>query len=156
MTAQPLDGIDRAILHALTEDADVTNKELAHRLGLAESTCAYRVRQLRQRGIVRGTHVELDLKALGYPLQAVITVRLGSHSQELVQEFFDAIVRTPRVLQVFHLAGSADFLVHVAAEDAEALRDIVLDHITVHRGVRQTETHLAFELRQGIGVTAPP
>ncbi len=136
----------------LRSDADVTNKAMAAQLGVAESTCAYRVRQLRDRGIIQGTRVVLDLTLLGYPLQAMITVRLGSHNQALVKEFFDAIVMTPRVLQVFHVAGSADFLVHVAVENPEALRDIVLDHITVHRAVRQTETQLAFEVRQGVGV----
>ena len=148
-----LDDVDRAILHAVDTDASVTNKALARRLGLAESTCAYRLRQLRERGILRGTRVELDLAALGYPLQAVISVRLGSHNQAVVNEFFDAIVQVPRVLQVFNVAGSNDFLVHVAVEDAEALRDIVFEHITVHRAVRQTETHLAFEARRGVGVT---
>ncbi len=38
--------------------------------------------------------------------------------------------------------------------DAAELRDIVLRHITVHRGVRQTETHLVFEQRTGPGTVA--
>lgn len=152
---QHLDDTDRALLDLITDDAEITNKELAARLGIAESTAAYRLRQLREKGVIEGRSTRLNLAALGYPLQAVITVRMGNHSQELVKEFFDAIVVTPRVLQVFHVAGSADFLVHVAVEDAQALRDIVLDHITTHRGVRQTETQLAFEVRSGIGVTAP-
>lgn len=151
-----LDEVDRGILRALGADASVTNKALARRLGLAESTCAYRVRQLRERGIVRGTRVEVDLAALGCPLQAVISVRLGSHNKAVVNEFFDAIVQVPRVLQVFNVAGSSDFLVHVAVEDSEALRDIVVEHITVHRAVRQTETHLVFEARRGVGVTMTP
>lgn len=149
----PLDDIDLAILAALSDDAETTNKALASQLDLAESTCAYRVRQLRASGIIERLQVQLNLAALGYPVEAVISVRLGSHNQQLVKEFFDAIVNTPRVLQVFHVAGNSDFLVHVAVEDAAALRDIVLDHITVHRAVRQAETHLAFESRRGVGVT---
>ncbi len=146
-----LDGTDRAILAAVVTDATITNKALANRLGLAESTCAHRLRRLRERGVITGSHVDLDHAALGYPLQAVVSVRLGSHSEQLVEEFFNAIADTPQVLQVFHLAGTADFLVHVAVADAAELRDIVLRHITVHRGVRQTETHLVFERRTGPG-----
>lgn len=154
--ATALDATDRAILAAVVQDAGVTNKALAGRLGLAESTCAYRLRQLRERGVITGTRVEVDHAALGYPLQAVVSVRLGSHSEQLVQEFYDAIVATPQVLQVFHLAGSSDFLVHVAVADAAELRDLVLRHITVHRGVRQTETHLVFDQRPGAGVAVAP
>lgn len=151
-----LDDLDRAILRALGERADITNKALAHRLGLAESTCAHRVRALRARGIIRDTRIRVDEAALGYPLQGLIRVRLVGHTPELVTSVFDALARIPRVLQVFHVAGVDDFLVHVAVQDAQALRDIVLEHITVHPAVRATETQLVFEMRDGPGLLPAP
>ena len=45
--AAGLDGTDLAILVALVEDGRMTNAGLAARVGVAESTCAYRVRALR-------------------------------------------------------------------------------------------------------------
>jgi hypothetical protein len=42
----------------------------------------------------------------------------------------------------------------VAAQSPQALRDLVLEHITVHRVVRQTQTQLVFEARDGAGVLA--
>lgn len=147
-----LDEIDLRILASLSADADLTNKALAQRLGLAESTCAHRVRMLRERGVIRDTRVRLDAAALGYPLQAIIKVRLINHTGDKVNELFDALAGIPQVLQVFHVAGVDDFLVHVAVPDAAALRDIVLEHITVHPVVRGTETQLVFELRDGRGL----
>lgn len=151
-TPAVLDELDLEILAALSESADITNKALSTRLGLAESTCAHRVRSLRTRGIIRDTRIRLDEAALGYPLQAMIKVRLANHTGAKVNALFDALVEIPRVLQVFHVAGVDDFLVHVAVQDASALRDIVLEHITVHPVVRGTETQLVFELRDGRGL----
>ncbi|MBP3976789.1 Lrp/AsnC family transcriptional regulator [Microbacterium sp. BLY] len=151
MAKAQLDEIDLELLAALSRDATVTNKALAHRLGLAESTCAHRIRALRDRGVIRDTRVRLDGSALGYPLQAIIKVRLAHHTGPKVTALFDALVAIPRALQVFHVAGVDDFLVHVAVQDATALRDIVLEHITVHPVVRGTETQLVFELRDGTG-----
>jgi DNA-binding Lrp family transcriptional regulator len=37
----------------------------------------------------------------------------------------------------------------VAVTDAEQLRTFVLDHVTVHPGVRGTETHIVFDRREG-------
>ncbi|MBQ3357955.1 MAG: Lrp/AsnC family transcriptional regulator [Microbacterium sp.] len=148
----PLDETDLALLAVLTREADITNKALAHRLNLAESTCAHRVRALRERGIIRDTRIRLDEASVGYPLQAIIKVRLANHTGPTVTALFDALASVPRVLQVFHVAGVDDFLVHVAVEDATALRDIVLEHITVHPVVRGTETQLVFELRDGAGL----
>ncbi|WP_426187019.1 Lrp/AsnC family transcriptional regulator [Microbacterium sp. TWP3-1-2b2] len=152
MAKAQLDELDLEILAALSARADLTNKALAQQLGLAESTCAHRVRSLRDRGVVRDTRVRLDAAALGYPLAAIIKVRLANHTGEKVNALFDALAATPRVLQVFHVAGVDDFLVHVAVQDATALRDIVLEQITVHPVVRGTETQLVFELRDGRGV----
>lgn len=154
MPKAQLDELDLEILAALTRDAEVTNKALAHRLGLAESTCAHRVRALRDRGVIRDTRIRVDGAALGLPLQAIIKVRLANHTGPKVTALFDALVEIPRVLQVFHVAGVDDFLVHVAVQDATALRDIVLEHITIHPVVRGTETQLVFELRDGSGLLA--
>ncbi|WP_448318995.1 Lrp/AsnC family transcriptional regulator [Streptomyces sp. CO7] len=151
-----LDELDRRIVGLLAEDPELTNKALARRLGLAESTCAYRVRALRERGVVEGTTLRLDFAALGHPLQALIKVRLERHNAEHVNRLYASLVKTPGVIQVFHVAGADDFYLHVAVADAEALRDFVLLHVTVHRVVRQTETHLIFERREGVGVLPVP
>ncbi|MCR2801305.1 Lrp/AsnC family transcriptional regulator [Microbacterium sp. zg-Y818] len=147
-----IDDIDRAILAELSTRADVTNKALAHRLHLAESTCAHRVRMLRQRGLIVDTRARVDTAALGFPLRAIVNVRLGSHTKSGVTELFQALTDIPGVIEVFHVAGEDDFVLHVAAADAHALRDLVLEHITVHPSVRSTETHLVFDRRDGVGV----
>lgn len=152
MAKAQLDEIDLELLAVLTRDAEITNKALAHRLGLAESTCAHRVRALREHGVIRDTRIRVDGPTLGFPLQAIIKVRLANHTGAKVTALFDALASIPRVLQVFHVAGVDDFLVHVAVQDATALRDIVLEHITIHPVVRGTETQLVFELRDGPGV----
>lgn len=155
MIPQPvidLDETDHAILRVLAKTGDITNKALADRVGLAESTCAHRVRMLKERGVIRDTRVRIDGAALGFPLQGMIKVRMRNHTPQNVLDVFDALSRIPNVLQVFHVAGVDDFLVHVAVESAEALRDMVLRHITVHPSVRGTETQLVFELRDGAGL----
>ena len=149
-----LDETDLAILRALARDVHLTNKALAARLGLAESTCAYRIRALRDRGIIRGTRIQLALGLLGFPIQAVIKVRLGSHDREHVNRLYADLTAVPGVLQALHVAGEDDFHLHVAVESPEALRDLVLEHITVHRVVRQTQTQLVFEARDGAGILA--
>lgn len=152
--ASALDELDLRVLTSLVRAPGRSNKALADELGIAESTCAYRIRSLRSRGVLRGVRVVVDPASVGLPLQAVIRVRLGRHTREGVGRLFDALVATPGVIEVFHVAGEDDFLVHVAVEDAAALRDIVLQHITVHESVRTTETHLVFERREGAGPLA--
>jgi DNA-binding Lrp family transcriptional regulator len=141
----PLDRIDFEILAALQEDARLSNKELAARVGLAPSTCLVRVRRLVEGGVLRGFHADIDPAALGVGLMAMISVRLSRHARETVEEFRAHVLSLPEVVSVYHLAGSVDFLVHVALRDAAHLRDLVVDDFTRRAEVDHLETHVLFE-----------
>lgn len=155
-SAEPVDGTDRAILAALAADGRMSNTALAARVGVAESTCLQRVRSLTERGVIRGFHADLDLTALGLPLQAVVKVQLGSHNRDHVNSFHAILAGIPGAVRILHVAGEDDYLVHVAVATAEELRDLVLEHINVHPAVRHTETQLVFEVIQGAGPGLAP
>ena len=147
-----VDNIDRAILELLAADARMTNQRLAERVGVAPSTVLTRLRALRERGVIRGFHAELDLAALGRPLQALIAVRLAVHAREQIDAFTEAVRELPGVLMVFHLAGATDYLVWVAARDAQDLREFVVDHLATHSAVSHAETSLIYEHSRGPGL----
>lgn len=148
-TSSGLDEIDFSIIGELSGDPSLSNKAIAQRLGIAESTCAYRLRRLRESGVVRSRAIDVDHAQLGYPLQAVIVIFLARHTREVVDEFMEHMRQQPNVLNVVNLTGRFDFMVNVAVADAEQLRAFVLDRVTVLPYVRGTETHIVFNVRQG-------
>ena len=139
-----LDEIDQHIVRELARDARIPNNALAERVGVAPSTCLGRVRSLRERGVIRGYHADVDPAALGRPLQAMIAVRLQSHARGRIREFVAGVAGLPEVLNVFFLAGKDDFLLHVAAASTAALRDFV-ETLSSNGDVSYTETSLIFE-----------
>jgi DNA-binding Lrp family transcriptional regulator len=139
-----LDDIDRHIVRELARDARIANNALADRVGIAPSTCLGRVRSLRERGVIRGYHADVDPAALGRPLQAMIAVRLQSHARSRIRVFVAGVAGLPEVLNVFFLAGKDDFLLHVAAASTSALRDFV-ETLSSNDDVSYTETSLIFE-----------
>ena len=154
----PVDAVDRAILELLAADARITNQRLAERVGVAPSTALARLRSLRDRGVIRGFHAEVDLAALGRPLQALIAVQLRVHTREQIDAFTSVVRELPGVLMVFHLTGVTDYLIWVAAADAQDLREFVVDHLATHPAVAHAETSLIYEHRRGPGIwgTAEP
>jgi DNA-binding Lrp family transcriptional regulator len=147
-----IDQIDRAMLELLAQDARITNQAMADRVGIAPSTALARLRSLRERGVITGFHAEVDLAALGRPLQALIAVRLTVHERNQIDDFTDTVRALPGVLMVFHLTGVTDYLVWVAAADAQGLREFVVDHLATHPSVAHAETSLIYEHRRGPGV----
>jgi DNA-binding Lrp family transcriptional regulator len=147
--AAALDETDRAILRALARDARTPNSAIAEEVGVAPSTCHARIRALRERGVLRGFHADVDPAALGLGLQAMIAVRLHTHTREQINAFVRDVPRLPGVVGIFHVAGADDYLLHVAVRDSDALRDFVLDHLTGHPAVRHSETSLIFRHIRG-------
>jgi DNA-binding Lrp family transcriptional regulator len=142
---KPLDRIDFEILRVLQNNARLSNKELAARIGLAPSSCLLRVRRLTGEGILRGFRAQVDPKALGIGMEALVFVRLDRHSRQKVQSFRRHVLGLKETLGVFHVAGRHDFVVHVAVRDADHLRDLALDGFTTRPEVAHMETHLIFE-----------
>jgi DNA-binding Lrp family transcriptional regulator len=140
-----LDRTDITILDALQKNARLSNKELAAKVDLAPSSCLQRVRGLKEAGVLRGFHADVDPAAVGVGLQAMVMVRLARHSRESVEAFRQHILSLPQAVTAYHVSGSHDFLVLVAVRDAHHLRDFVLDAFTARREVARIETALVFE-----------
>jgi DNA-binding Lrp family transcriptional regulator len=102
--------------------------------------------------VIRGFHAEVDLAALGRPLQALIAVRLAVHARDQIDDFTSTVRQLPGVLMVFHLTGVTDYLVWVAASDAQDLREFVVDHLATHPSVAHAETSLIYEHHRGPGI----
>ena len=147
----PLDDVDRRILRELVADARIPNNALAERVGIAPSTCLGRVRALRESGVIRGYHADVDPAALGRPIQAMISVRLQSHARGHIPDFMTKIAKLPEVLNVFFLGGADDFHVHIAARSTDNLREFVVVNLSGDPDVALTETNLIFDhVRAGL------
>lgn len=70
MSDPELDEIDRAILHAIQEDArHNTNAAISDRLDVSASTVSKRISTMEERGIIRGYLPQIDSERAGFPLQ---------------------------------------------------------------------------------------
>ena len=84
-----LDGIDRQIIARLHENARIPNVDLAREVGVSPSTCLARVRSLRERGVITRYTAEINPAALGYTLQALISVRIRPGARHLMEQISD-------------------------------------------------------------------
>ncbi|WP_084316371.1 Lrp/AsnC family transcriptional regulator [Actinospica robiniae] len=140
-----LDATDSKLLALLQNDARRTNRDLAAALGVAPSTCLERVRSLRRRGMIVGYHAQVDLAAVGRPLQAMIAARVRPPNRAVIAGFRAYVEQLPEVLSVFVVSGSDDFLIHVAVRDTDQLQALVLDKLTRRKELADVRTSLVYE-----------
>jgi DNA-binding Lrp family transcriptional regulator len=145
-----LDPVDRRILAVLVRDARIANNALAAEVGIAASTCLGRVRAMKDSGVIRGYHADLDPDAIGVPLQAMIAVRLRAGARDRMRQFTERMQSRPEVRNIYFLAGADDFLLDVATTDSAALRTFVVEELSARPEVGLTETNLIFEHVRGL------
>ena len=69
MMDDPLDELDRQILHILQVDARrKRDTDIAREVQVSSTTVANRLETLEDHGVIRGYHPEIDYEAAGYPL----------------------------------------------------------------------------------------
>jgi DNA-binding Lrp family transcriptional regulator len=142
---EPLDELDAALLRELQNDARKTNRDIAAAVDVAPSTSLERIRALRQRGVIRGFHADVDFKALGRHVQALIALRIRPPSRGTIDAFRDWVQQLPEVIGVFVVSGGDDFLVHVAVPDTDALYAFVIDRLTQRQELADVRTSVVYE-----------
>jgi DNA-binding Lrp family transcriptional regulator len=71
--AADIDDVDRAILHALQENArTLSSDEIADRAGIAGSTVRKRIQRLESNGVIKGYSADVDYQRSGYPLRMLL------------------------------------------------------------------------------------
>jgi DNA-binding Lrp family transcriptional regulator len=139
-----LDELDTALLTLLQEDAGLTNKELAARLHVAQSTCLERIRRLTRRGILRGRHADVDLRKIGRGTQAMVAVQLRPPNRAVIESFQAFVASLPEVLSYYAMSGPDDFLLHIAVADNDRLSAFVLDRLAQRREIVHVRTSVIF------------
>src|ERR1700751_5835398 len=90
-----LDELDTAILRELQADARRTNRDIAAAVGVAPTTALDRTRALRDRGVIRGAPLDIDLARIGSPVQALIAVRIRPPKRTVLEAFRDWAASLP-------------------------------------------------------------
>ncbi|NYI89601.1 DNA-binding Lrp family transcriptional regulator [Amycolatopsis endophytica] len=140
-----MDELDQALLRELQRDGRRTNRELAAATHVSPSTSLERVRALRERGVIRGYNVDLDLGKIGRPVQALIAVRIRPPSRPVIEAFREWATLLPETVGVFVVTGGEDFLVHVAVPDNDSLYAFVIDRLTQRQEVADVRTNVIYE-----------
>lgn len=143
-----LDRTDVELLRLLQNSVRMSNKELASAVGIAPSTCHERLKRLWSSGVVRGAHLDLDLDALGYVLEALFLIELAKHERQTIDALFETISQITEVRSAYLITGRYDLIVHVVARDMQELKNLAFDHFTCHPAVTRIETSIVYDSQQ--------
>lgn len=140
-----LDPIDREILKVLEQECRLSFTDLSSRVSLSPNAVAERLRRLERAGIITGYHAQINVDALGFPLQAYIDVKMRSDTAAEGVEH--ALERIPGIVQLTLTTGRFDYTLRVACSDQADLVRLIEE---IRSTVPVAETYSRLVLRDRI------
>lgn len=149
-----LDALDIKILTILQRDGRVPNSELAERIALSPSACYRRVQRLEADGIIAQYVALLDPRAVGRRATVFVEITLRGQSDEIMAAFERQVALVPDVQECHLMAGSADYILKIQAQDTDDFARIHRQYLARLPGVAQMQS--SFALRTVFKTTALP
>jgi Lrp/AsnC family transcriptional regulator, leucine-responsive regulatory protein len=124
----PLDAVDRKIISELSTDGRVSFAELGRRTNLSSPAVTERVKRLEQAGVIIGYRAEIDPRALGYQLTAIVRVKPAVRQLTKIAELAAEI---PQVEECLRITGEDCFYIKLHLGSIEEL-PTVLDRFLLY------------------------
>ena len=146
------DQIDTKILRELQADGRLSWVELAERVNLSATACQRRVQTMFEKGIINRISAQIDPEALGYEVEAYVSVYVDRQDVELAQKFRKAIRDYPEVQTCHMITGQVDYLIRVIAKDLKSYGRFIEEKILRLPGVKDASSSIVLDrIKAGSG-----
>ncbi|WP_342359417.1 Lrp/AsnC family transcriptional regulator [Terrarubrum flagellatum] len=112
-----MDAIDRKILTALQENANISIAELADRVGLSQTPCWKRIQRLEANGVIIKRVALVAPEKIGLGLTVFVQIETGDHSGPWLDKFAETASAMPEVIELYRMAGDVDYMLRVVVAD---------------------------------------
>ena len=138
-----LDGIDKMILNAFMEDANIPVSQLAKELGISNTAVHQRIKKLETSGLIVSTKTIINPAVLGYSTMSFVGVFMDkSSSYKNVILSLEAI---PEVVEAHFTTGNYGIFLKILCKDNLHLMNVLNKKIQQIDGVTRTETIISLE-----------
>ena len=137
-----IDKVDLQILNILQEDCHLSFRKLADKMHITGVMAATRIKNLEDKGILKGYTAILDPIKLGYDLTAVIFVQTeGGYLKDLENE----LAQMANVIAIYEITGDFDVVAVVKLKDRISLNSL-LKNLLVTPHIKKTMTDITLNV----------
>jgi DNA-binding Lrp family transcriptional regulator len=141
-SAKTLDDLDMKIIATLQQDSRLSFNKISTKLQISVGTAYNRIKNLEEKGVVKGYTTILDTTKLGYELTAIILIQAaGKHLTEVEEE----IAKINNVIAVYDITGDYDAAIITKFKDRAGLNDFVKNLLSAPH-IKRTVTNVALNV----------
>lgn len=145
---------DIQILRLLQQDARLTTKEIADKLGRSVTPVYERIKKLEREEVISRYVAILNKTKIDRSLIGFMQVQLKEHAREMLLAFKDQACRFREVMECYHMSGAADYLLKIALKDMNEYNAFLLNKLSTLPNIQTVQTF--FVISEGKVDTAYP
>ncbi|WP_019614621.1 transcriptional regulator AsnC [Psychromonas ossibalaenae] len=142
-TNYEIDNLDKEILNALSENARIPYAELAKNCSVSAGTIHVRIEKMKQAGIIEGTKVSINAKALGYDVCCFIGINLKN-----AKDYPDTIKRLEaleEVVEAYYTTGNYSIFIKLMTRSIDHLQMTLINKVQAIDAIQSTETLISLQ-----------
>lgn len=117
---QKIDNFDQKILQLLQQDARISHAEIGRQVHLSQPAVSERIKRLEAAGVIRGYRADINPRALGYQITAMIRI-----STQQGRPYAEFVARCPEIIDCYTVTGEDGAVMRVLATDVEHLQRVI-------------------------------
>jgi len=121
-TNYTFDEVDAKLIEALTGDARMSMRELAAIIGMSAPAASERVRRLTDAGIISGFTADIDSKALGYSLEAIVRIKPLPGQLHIIERILQELSECTECVKV---TGDDCFIARISLRSIDVLDELL-------------------------------
>lgn len=130
-----LDAFNRKIIELIHLESDISNQNLADKIGLSPAACSQRVSALKEAGYFFNFRCEVDLDRTFEHVLAYVEFSLSDNTAHSRRAFEKEIERHPEFMDCLRLTGDVDYICFTCAQNIQAL-NAVCDQISSNEALK--------------------
>ena len=116
-----MDDINIKLITQMQENADLSLLELSRRVGISKTACWNRLQKMEEQNVILGKKILFDRYSIGLPIVVFLSISVGRHTFDWVDEFSEVISKFPEIIEAHRLTGEgADYQLKIICPSMEA------------------------------------
>ncbi len=116
-----MDDINVKLIAQMQQNADLSLLELSRRVGISKTACWNRLQKMEEQNVILGKRILFDRYSIGLPIVVFLSISVGRHSIDWVNEFSKVISKFPEIIEAHRLTGEgADYQLKIICSSMEA------------------------------------
>lgn len=144
-----MDRIDHAIIDILRSRGDISNQELAARVGLTPAPCLRRVRRLEAEGVILGYAAVIDPSALDRGFEVLAQADLAAKNLDDILAFEARMRAREEVVELRRMFGLPDYYIRVQVADVAAYERWLTSTLLGDPAIARVDSRITMKVVKG-------